>query len=320
MEDQDPFSAIADKPSTDPFASIAETPKAVYTLPEGAGTAQAAPAKGHVKQFLDDLDADLRQGGTRTFLGRALGAAQGRGDKGYTGLESGGTKATADFMGSVPLGAVKTAQGIAEMHDHPVNGTLKTLSGVSQMAMIPSMVMGGPGASAAIEAVPSRKFAAELFKDVSENAGNVPVVLTKSGAELTRFKELADAGGTMPKAVTRLLSRARSSYTPGGKPLTYDEARDIYSNLSSLSAEDVSRLNPVMRRQMGIVTNALKDDIGDAAAQAGQAAKYYAAMKNYAQASKLLRAAKVIGKWAAAGTGAGAAYEGYDLLRKAAGK
>jgi hypothetical protein len=322
MADQnDPFAAIAEpigKPVSggedDPFAAIAEAPKAAPPSTNGA-TMQAAASKGRATQFLEDLSHDLRQGGSRTVVGRTLGKLQGRGDKGFEGLESGTTPATADFLGSVPLGAAKTAQGIAETPEHPIAGPLKAVSGVAQMATIPSMVMGGPGASAAIEAIPSRKFAAELFKDVSEHAGDVPVSLTRAGDPLLRFKEMADAGGTMPKAINRLLQRATS---PGGKPLTYDEARDIYSNLSALSAEDINRLNAPMRRQMGIVTQALKDDIGDAANQAGQAAKYYAAMKDYARASKLLRAASTIGTWAAKATVPGLlGYEGYQLYNKA---
>lgn len=320
MADQDPFSSVAEphSGSDDPFSSIAEP---IKVPPPTTGATLQVDTRGPATRWLQDLSADLRSGGGRTVVGRSLGTLQGRGNKGYSGLESGVSKGAAEFLGSPELGAVKTAQGIVETPEHPIKGPLKALGGVAEMATIPSMVMGGPGATAAIEAAPSRKFAAELFKDVSENAGNVPVLLQRSGPELTRFKELADAGGAMPKAVRRLMSRAAEAGTPGGKPLTYDEARDIYSNLSSLSAEDASRLNPVMRRQMGKAVQALKDDIGEAAGQTGQAAKYYAALKNYAQASKLLRASGKIQEYLAkpaikaAGAGAGGV-AGYELYKK----
>ena len=96
--------------------------------------------------------------------------------------------------------------------------------------------------------------------------------------------------------------------------MTYADARDFYHNITELSADEKMALNPVMRRQIGIAAKALKDDIGDAAAQVGQAAKYYAAMKNYAQASNLLKASKTIGDWALKAAGAGAALEGGKML------
>lgn len=293
-----------------PQGQPAATPPAPPST--NGATIQAAPTKEGLASFLDDLNSDLRQGGTRTFIGRSLGKMEGRGDKGFQGLEAGTSPATAEFMGSPILGATKAAQGVVEKKP------LKVASGLLDMATIPSMVVGGPEAGAAIEALPSRAYAAQLFKDVSAHAGDVPVSLTRAGNPLLRFKEMADAGGTMPKAINRLLQRATA---PGGKPLTYDEARDIYSNLSALSAEDINRLNAPMRRQMGIVTQALKDDIGDAANQAGQAAKYYAAMKDYARASKLLRASGKIQEYLAkpaikaAGAGAGGV-AGYELYKK----
>lgn len=286
-----------------------------------SGNEMRTDSRGGATRFLDDMETDLRHGGTRTFLGRALGKAQGRGDKGYTGLESGVSKGAADFVGSVPLGAVKMAQGIAETSDHPVKGPLKTLGGALQVATLPSAFIGGPVADAAIEAIPSRAAAAEMFKDVMADASNVPVNLSRSGNELLRMKELGDSGGTLPKAITRLLERytkpikgAVKGEKEGARPLTYSEARDFYSNISALSSNEKMSMNPIMKRQIGAVASALKDDIGDAAAQAGQAAKYYGAMKQYAQASRLLRAASTIGNWALKAAGAGAGIEGAKLL------
>lgn len=166
------------------------------------------------------------------------------------------------------------------------------------------------------ESLPSRKVGAELFKDVMANAANVPVNLTRSGDALLRAREISDAGTSMPQAVSKLLRRVTDPNKPAP---TYEEMRDFYTNISSLSANEMSRISPVMKRQIGLIAKGLKDDIGDAAGQAGQAAKYYAAMKNYSQASKLLRAAHTIGKWAAGAAGAGGLYEGYQLLSKAAG-
>jgi hypothetical protein len=268
-----------------------------------------------VTKFLDDLENDLRQGGNRTFLGRALGKAQGRGDKGYSGLESGTSKGAADFMGSVPLGLVKTAQGLADLHDHPVKGALKTLGGVMQTGTIPGMMVGGPTAEGAAELLPSRSFASGLFKDVMENAHDVPVNLSRSGDAILRAKEISDAGTSMPQSIGKLLRRVTD---PDKPPITYKEARDFYTNISSLSANESTRLSPVMKRQIGMIASALKDDIGEAAGQAGKASEYYSAMKNYAQAAKLKRAAETMGKWLVAGAGLGGAVEGGLALKKIA--
>lgn len=278
-------------------------------------------AKPHAT-WLDDLESDLRQGGERTFVGRTLGKMQGR-DKGYTGLESGTSKGTAEFMGSPVLGATHAAQGIQETPEHPVKGPLKAIGGVLEMATIPGSFVGGPAAEAGISAAPSRKFAAQLFKDVSAHAGDVPVNLTRSGDALL---EMGKGGGWLPTPIKKLIERytapikgATKSSREGARPLTYDEARKFYENITSLSAKDKMSLSPSQSRQLDTIRDTLKHDIGDAAAQAGQAAKYYAAMKNYAQASKLLRASSVIAKWAAGlSTAGGGIYEIQNLYRKAA--
>jgi hypothetical protein len=286
--------------------------------------------RGSVTRFLDDLDADLRQGGSRTFIGRALGHAQGRGDKGYSGMESGTSKDAAEFMGSIPLGLVKTASGLAEAHDHPVKGSLKALSGLLETATIPGSFVGGPTAELAIEAIPSKEAAGKILASVANDANNLPVTLSRSAPEIDRVREMVEAGSPSSKAITRILARTKNPslkqfFQKGPvRPMTYREARDFYSNLTSLSAEDVSTLNAPMRRQIGQLVAALKQDIGDTAAQVGRAADYYSGLKEYAQASKLNRfvdnakelLAKPAARWLEGlGLGAGG-YEAYRRLSK----
>ena len=305
------INATEKKPGRVDFSSIVENPKEDFTQPQPPPVMNKFEARRGAAGWLDDLESDLRHGGNRTFLGRALGTAQGRGDKGYSGLESGTTKGTADIVGSIPLGLVKTAQGVAEMHDHPVKGALKTLGGALQTATIPMAFAVGPAAEAGVEAIPSRAWAMQAFKDVAADAGNVPVTLSRSGNAILRAKELSEAGTSMPQSIGKLLRRVTD---PNKPPITYSEARDFYSNISRLSADEYNRLNPIMKRQVGMIASALKDDIGDAAGQVGQAAKYYSAMKNYAQASRLLRAAGTIGNWALKATVAAGGVEGAKLI------
>jgi hypothetical protein len=315
------------------FGADVQVEPIAATPPTASFSAQPA-SKAPVQDWLRDLEADLTSGGSRTVVGRTLGHMQARGDKGYAGLQQGGqSKAVIDFMASPVLGATHAAQGTAAtvadeadtakhgLTGSPQNSTawerlkrgpLKTAGGVLEMGTIPGMVVGGPAAEAAITAVPSRKFAAQLFKDVSEHAGNVPVSMTHSGDAILRAQEISNAGTSMPQSLGKLLKRVTD---PKKAPLTYDEARDFYTNITSLSANESARLSPVMRKQVANVRAGLMKDIGDAADQAGQAAKYYAAMKDYARASKLLRASQKIGKFALGAAGLGSAYEGYQAVK-----
>jgi hypothetical protein len=253
------------------------------------------PAETGAGPWLANVERDLRGGGGRTAAGRILGKLQGRGERGYSGLDSGVSPGVAEFVGSPVLGVVHAAQGVAETPKHPVRGPLKAAGGVLEAGQIPLAFVGGPVANRAIEAVPSAEHATYLLQSVERDAGSLPVSLSRSGDALLRVKELADRGGTMPQAVRKLLARATE---PKGKPLTYSESRDFYSNITRLSAKEKMTLTPVMRRQLGIAAVALKQDVGDAAQMAGRAADYYKGLKEYAAAARLNRAAQEIGKWA----------------------
>lgn len=276
------------------------------------------PQPNTPSNWFQNAEQDLRGGGNRTAVGKTLGLLQGR-SKGYEGLESGVSPDTAEFMGSVPLGVAQGGKGLAEASEgKPIRGTLDMLSGAAKVATIPSMIMTGPASKAATEAIPSSKFAARLLESVAKDAGEVPVWPTRAWKELQEFKNLAQAGGTMRKPVSNLISRFTNMARTGDGPVTYNEARKFYSNLTSLSAEDISQLNPVMRRQMGIIANAFKHDIGEAAAKVNRAGDYYAGLKEYANAAKLKRAALYMVKRfllpAAATAGAGAAAKaGWDI-------
>lgn len=257
-------------------------------------TDELKPAAG-AGAWLENVEQDLRQGGGRTAVGRGLGRMQGRGERGYSGLESGVSKGSAEFVGSPVLGAVHAAQGVAMMPSHPVKGGLKAVGGALEAGQIPGAFLGGPVLGKAAEIVPSAEYAGRLLQSVERDAGHLPVNLNRSADALLRVKELADRGGTMPQAVRKLLARATE---PGGKPLTFSEMRDFYSNVTKLSAKEKMGLSPIMRRQIGIAAAALRQDIGDSAALAGRAADYYKGLREYAAASKLQRTAQEVGKWA----------------------
>jgi hypothetical protein len=252
---------------------------------------------------------------------------QGRGDKGYTGLESGTSPATADFMGSVPLGAVKTAQGIAETPQHPVMGPLKAAGGVLQMSTVPSAFMGGPVADAAIDAaapmaekvwdaaVPTRAKAGKLFDSVMEAAGDQPVTLSPETMKpLERTQQLAMAGGKPFGAADKLYQRIQTV-----NPLTYREGRDFAQNMS-LSPEEKMGLKRSMKYEVPRMAKSFNEDVGNAAAAAGKGDEYDKAMSMYRRASRnaaIGKAALKYGGRAALGAaGAGGLYELGKTLNK----
>lgn len=260
---------------------------------ETTGTISAVPQSvTPVHDWLTHLDSDLRQGGNRTVVGRTLGAMQGRGDKGFSGVETGGTAGAADTVASVPLGAVKAATGVSEMPDHPMTGALKALSGVLQIGTVPAAFMGGPAISKAAELLPSAKASGQVLSDVRRVAGNVPLNLKNTEPVLQRLEELVDTGGTKPKVINDLIKRVSDA---NGQPITFGEARDFYENLSKLSANEKMALNGSMKRQIGLLTHAFNADITTAADQIGQGARYAAAMKDYARAKQMLRVAGQMG-------------------------
>ena len=174
------------------------------------------------------------------------------------------------------------------------------------------------------KAIPSAERAGEMLNTVMGSASNLPVNLSRSGDELMRAVEL-EPYNTLPKAVRRLIERytaplkgaVKGVPKEGARPLTYKEARDAYNAITGkLSDEEISKLTPVMKRQMVKIAMALKDDIGDTAAEVGQAARYYAGMKEYAQAKRLAAAAKLVAKLGLGGLVAGGGVEAGKMVAR----
>jgi hypothetical protein len=293
----------------------------VDSTPAAQGTLSAAPKPS----WLDDAGNDLREGGSRTVVGRTLGRMQGRGDKGYTGLESGVSKGAADIAGSPELGAVEAAQGVASMKDHPVRGAWDTAKGLAHMTEIPSMMAGGAATgteeapsviSRVLEKLPTATRGAKRLNEVMEAAGELPVDLARTSEHLMRASDLADTGAALPGPVKKLLKVFNK-----GQEIDYATARDFYSNLSNLSSKDNMALTPSMRRQVALIVHAMKDDIGETAAQVDKASQYYAGMKDYARAMKAARIKNAIvgalkSKAVKTAVGAGAGYAAVKALGK----
>jgi hypothetical protein len=112
--------------------------------------------------------------------------------------------------------------------------------------------------------------------------------------------QLTDAGGPVLNAPNKLLMRSQTV-----NPISYNEARDFYTNISNLSAQDKIALNGPMKSAVNKLAAAFKQDIGDTAEAAGKGKQYTQAMTQYRQASQLHDAIGYALK-----TGAGAALGG----------
>lgn len=164
-------------------------------------------------------------------------------------------------------------------------------------------------------ALPSTVRAGAKFQQVMGAAKDVPVDVAKPGAASLRVMELSERGGSMPKAIRDFLKRVTD---PSKAELTYGEARDFYSNLSRLSADETRRLTPVMRREVGQVRALLNEALSGSAESVGQGATYRSAMKEYARAAKLRDVSQRVAKWALPAGATGAA--GYYAVEKLSGR
>jgi hypothetical protein len=171
-----------------------------------------------------------------------------------------------------------------------------------------------PGAvPAAVRAVvPTRAGANLKFQEVMGAVANRPVETAQAGNVALRVAELAERGGTMPKVVRDLLRRATD---PTKGDITYREMRDFYSNVSRLSADEMKRLPPVIKSQIGELRAALHEALARTAASGGKEGVYRAAMKEYAMASRVREVSAKLLKYGAGLVGAGTAYKiGKDIL------
>lgn len=177
------------------------------------------------------------------------------------------------------------------------------------------MIGGAPVAKAAVNAIPSAARAGEKFQDVMGAAKDVVVDTKEIGDAALRIYQLSERGGSMPKAVRDLLKRVTDPAKPG---MAYPEARDFASNIGRLSADEMRRLTPVVRREVAQLAAALNRANAEAAKLAGKGAEYKSAMREYARAMQLKDALDIVIKKAkqaalpAAGLGGAAYWFGRD--------
>jgi hypothetical protein len=211
-------------------------------------------------------------------------------------------------LASAPLGLMKLAEALPQLLRGEIwKGTKNAVSGAVQAAEIPSAFIA-PEASEAVKSIlPSTERAGQLFQELEKVAGNVPVDVQKPGQIATKIWDLAEAGGTLPKVINKFLRRVTN---PQGTPMDYSEMRQFYQNATRLSADEMNRLTPAVKRFIGDFTQKMGDSLWEAANSVGEGGKFNKAMKGYRQGArfnelkdKAAKAALVAGLGAA---GAGA--------------
>lgn len=284
-----PDSFQEDSFQPDSFQEDVAPTSSVSVPPSGAG------------QWLRDLEADVRYGGTATLPGRILKLM------GAQGTNVGAQTGAADYIASPVLGPIKTAQGVAE------KSPLRVAGGLLQTASLPLSFVGPEAAEAATPSATVAR-AGKVLREFTQANAAKPINVSPAADIALQGHELASAGGQLPKVFRNFLQRVSD---PAGQPVTIEEARRFVSNASRMSADEATRMTEPMRRLMGQFAGELHGAIGEAS---GDAKTYYNAIKAYSQAKGyqstvqglqdyLLKAAAVAGLGSA-----GAA--GYKFLHK----
>jgi hypothetical protein len=199
------------------------------------------------------------------------------------------------------------------------------------MQLAAGFMAPGPTRTAASEAASQVKGAVtgsalkeaggQLFRTVDQAAANANLVIdaNKPGQAALEILQNKQAGGQMTQGIRQFLERATA---PGQQPITYQEARQFYSNLNNISMNEMGRLTPNSRRLPSNFVSALDDSLREATATIGQQDNYAQAMERYAkgaQRSELFSALKkkyapalIKGAFGAAGA-AGVGYPAYSL-------
>lgn len=250
----DSFQEDSFQPDEDSFQEDTPAPtSSVSAPPSGAG------------QWLRDLEADVRYGGTSTLPGRILKLM------GAQGTNIGAQSGAADYIASPVLGPIRTAQGVAE------KSPSRFASGLLQTATLPLSFVGPEAAEAAAPSATVARAGKALRLFTQANATK-PINVGPAADVALQGHELAAAGGQLPKVFRNFLQRVSD---PAGQPMTIDEARRFVSNASRMSVDEMSRMTDQMRGLMGKFTGELHGAIGDAS---GDAQTYYNALKSYSQA------------------------------------
>jgi len=295
-------------------------------LPSNMGIRATPAASGwreKTERYLQNVADDLKYGTDVTGFGAMMKGL------GAHGLYNGNPESVGDFIGSPLLGTLRAAKGGAEITQEGKawQGTKDVVGGTAEALTIPSAFMGGPAAEVGGEAAATAagkvfgdaEKSGNLFNKVAAAAKDLDVPVTdEMYAAIADAKKLSDAGAKgLPRVITKFFNRVGNV----DEPLTWDEARRFYSNVSRLSANEYQSMAPQMSRAVAKFGSAFADALEGVAQEAGVADDYSQAMQLYSKAkswqkfgSNVWNVLKnKVGDVAAGAVGGGAAT--YGILR-----
>jgi len=237
-------------------------PPAGYTLTGGSTAAQQQPE------------------GTPGMLGYVKGIGQGLLNT-IGGMGQGGGPAYMTGGGTAPLvgGIVPTPKTYTPPPEFQPQSTAEKAGYYTEKGAELAAPIVGAGVKAAQAAGAAEK-AGALFESLSSEIGDHPVDPSQAGNIALKAQEWAARGGQKVKQITDFVKRVTD---PSLGDLTYNEARDFYSNASSrLSAEQAMKLTPTAKRYLSQFASALDSAIEDTASAAGRLDDYRTAMSQYA--------------------------------------
>lgn len=167
----------------------------------------------------------------------------------------------------------------------------------------------------------SKTLGAKLLQQASSKAGQAPVEMSAKTNEIVdEIVKQGKLGGTVPKVITDLLDRVgpstRQAADAAPGPLTYDEARILQSNASSMSAQEQMTLKGRLKYLIPQFAKSFGEDVQTAADQAGVGVEHATGMKEFANASARDRTLKRVGAATATGAGVYGAYRELQSLKK----
>jgi len=207
--------------------------------------------------------------------------------------------------------------------------TIKPNSPMAQkVSRSAEMSVPGQVGESAVKALPTVQGAGRLFEQV-EQAGKAAGQTVNPDSALmdiaNRARELKAAGHELPGVMRAFIQRMTPTKLNRGPvtPLTFQEARDMFSKATNLTASERMQLGGKMPAVLKQFTSALDSKIREAAGAMGQGEDYAKAMKDYPLAKKVAdfkdsipSLATKAAKWGAAAAGAGAAGRlGYNMWK-----
>lgn len=209
-------------------------------------------------------------------------------------------------------GLYDTMQGVGKWAARAIGGAFMGPAGV-EAADHPGLTLASAAAGPVLKHGPelirrglgvSGQRAGQRLSDVALKAKDATVSPAKLGDPTLRAIELGERGARLPKSVKSLGNRITD---PAKGDMTFGEARDVYSNISRLSANERNQLNPVMAKQVAAIRQALHEALTDSAETVGMGSQYAKGIREYARAAKAADATRTAAKYGAGIAGAGVA-------------